>query len=131
MGAWRTAAWDNDDACDWYSELFHETGLAGRVEEALNRDLGEEDPEVLRAAAYLVVALGCRADIWPIELLDKPLSLAIDKLELVRATYQGHSGFEAAIAGELAELRSKLAVLRSRLGPPDDRGRNRPSGVEW
>ena len=121
MGAWGTAAWDNDTASDWYSDLFHETGLARYVEEALSRGLGEQDPEVIRAAAYLVVALGCRAAIWPVELLDRHLSLAIEKLEMAKAAeYQGYPAFETAIDGELAELRSKLAVLRSRLGPPED-----------
>ena len=98
-------------------------GLRGHrhVEEALNRSLGEQDPEVFRAAAYLVIALGCRADIWPIELLDKHLSLAIEKLEVAKAAaYQGHPDFEAAIDAELEELREKRALVRSRLGPAED-----------
>lgn len=112
MGAWGTAAWDNDSAADWYGELFDTTGLARHVEEALNCE-PEEDPDVIRAAANVLVSMG-RVYIWPIDDLDRHLRLAIQKLEAVRELeeFQEAEGFVAAIDAELAEL-------RSRLHPPD------------
>ena len=35
MGAWGSAAWDNDDAADWFGALFAATELAARVEKTL------------------------------------------------------------------------------------------------
>ncbi len=64
MGAWATAAWDNDGAADWFGDMFDATGLANYVRETLQRDVEEYDEEV-RAAAYMVVALG-RVYMWPI-----------------------------------------------------------------
>ena len=55
MGAWATAAWDNDGAADWFTELFDATGLANYVRETLQRDVEEYDEEV-RAAAYMLIA---------------------------------------------------------------------------
>ena len=116
MGAWGTAAWDNDDAADWYGDLFDATGLANRVEEALNRDPNYPDElsaaNVIRAAAFLLVQLG-RVYIWPVDDLDRHLALAIQKLEAMRELeeFRKQEGFVEAIDAE-------LAVLRSRLQPP-------------
>ena len=38
MGAWGTAAWENDGAADWFGDTFDATGLARRVEETLDGD---------------------------------------------------------------------------------------------
>jgi hypothetical protein len=110
MGTWGRTAWDNDDAADWYGDLFDATGLADRVEEALNRDpedLG--DAQVIRAAAFLLVQLG-RVYIWPVDDLDRHLALAIRKLEAVREQeeFRGDEGFVEAIDAELAVLRSRV-----------------------
>jgi len=113
MGAWGTTPWDNDDAADWYGDLFDATGLAKRVEEALNRDPEVVwDAMVIRAAAFLLVQLG-RVYIWPVDELDRHLALAIRKLEAVRELeeFKEAEGFVEAIDAE-------LAVLRSRLQPP-------------
>jgi hypothetical protein len=111
MGAWGTAAWDNDSAADWYGDLFDATGFAKHVEDALNRD-PEEDADVIRAAAFLLVQLG-RVYIWPVDDLDRHLSLAVQKLEAVRELeeFQEAEGFVEGIDAE-------IAVLRSRLQPP-------------
>jgi len=109
MGAWGTAAWDNDDAADWFGDLFAATKLAQRVEKALKTRDVEEYAGKIRAAAYMLVALG-RVYIWPVDDLDRHLRLAIEKLEAISQLddYQG----DESIAAEIAEL-------RSRLQPPD------------
>ena len=105
MGAWGYEAWDNDDAADWFDKLFSATKLAARVEKALNKKDIEEYAGQIRAAAYVLVALG-RNYIWPIEDLDRHLQLAIEKLEAISALddYEG----EPSILAEIAELRSRL-----------------------
>jgi hypothetical protein len=108
MGAWATAAWDNDGAADWFGDMFDATGLAKYVEETLERDT-EEFHEEIRAAAYMVVALG-RVYVWPIDDLDKHLALAISKLEEVKALeiYQEVPDFVKAIDKEITVLKSRL-----------------------
>lgn len=106
MGAWGSAAWDNDDAADWFGELFETTKLARHVEKALKEADLEEYAGKIRAAAYLLVALG-RVYIWPVHDLERQLKLAISKLEAIRELpdYEGWS-----------EVDEEIAVLRSRLG---------------
>jgi Domain of unknown function (DUF4259) len=108
MGAWGTAAWDNDGGADWFGDLFDATGVAKYVEETLQRD-AEEYHEDIRAAAYLLVVLG-RVYIWPIDDLDRHLALAVAKLEEIRALeiYQEVSDFVTAIDEEIAVLRSRM-----------------------
>jgi len=108
MSAWATAAWDNDSVADWFGDMFDATGLAKYVEETLERDV-EEYHEEIRAAAYMVVALG-RVYIWPINDLDNHLALAISKLKEIKALeiYQGVPDFVKAIDEEIAVLKSRL-----------------------
>ena len=105
MGAWGTAAWDNDDAADWFGDLFDDTKLAQRVEKALKTKDIEENSGKIRAAAYMLVALG-RVYIWPVDDLDRHLKLAIEKLEAISKLdeYEG----DESIAAEIVELRSRL-----------------------
>lgn len=112
MGAWGSAAWENDGAADWFGDLFDSTGLARYVEQALDAD-PEEDHEEIRAAAYMLVVLG-RVYIWPVDDLDRHLALAISKLEAIRdlGIYQGEPEFTRAIDAE-------IDVLRSNLNPPE------------
>ena len=108
MGAWATAAWDNDSAADWFGDMFDATGLAKYVEQTLERDV-EEYHEEVRAAAYMIVALG-RVYIWPISELDNHLALAISKLEEIKALeiYAEVPDFVIAIDDEIAVLMSRL-----------------------
>jgi hypothetical protein len=105
MGAWGTTAWDNDDAADWFADLFEKTKLAKRVEKTLQKKDVEEYANEIRAAAHVLVALG-RVYIWPIDDLDRHLCLAIEKLEAIHrlADFEG----DEAIVAEIAELRSRL-----------------------
>jgi hypothetical protein len=113
MGAWGTAAWENDGAADWFGDTFDATGLAKHVEETLNRD-SMDDHEEIRAAAYVLVSLG-HVYIWPVQDLERHLALAISKLEAIRELeiYQKAPEFVEAIGRE-------IEVLRSRLEPPSD-----------
>jgi hypothetical protein len=105
MGAWGDQPWDNDDAADWFGELFAATKLAARVEKTLNTKDIEEYAGRIRAAAYVLLALG-RVYIWPVDDLDRHLRLAIEKLEAISKLpdYEG----DATLAAEIAELRSRL-----------------------
>ena len=109
MGTWGVAAWDNDGAADWYGDLFQVTKLATRVEKVLKKKDVEEWHEEIRAAAYLLVALG-RPFIWPVDVLDQHLQLAIDRLEEIKGLeeFEGGGDFGAAIDEEIAILRSRL-----------------------
>lgn len=112
MGTWGPAAWDNDSAADWFAEMFEKTKLSEYVEEALNQEPGES-PEEIRAAAYVLVALG-RNYIWPVDDLDKHLALAIEKLEAIKALYaEDFPDFETTIDEELEKLKSELTPSKS------------------
>ena len=110
MGAWGTAAWDNDGAADWFGDTFDSTGLAKHIEETLERDPAE-DYEEIRAAAYLLGALG-RVYIYPVGDIDNHLMLAISKLELIRELEIYREAPEFALA-----INEEIEVLRSRLNP--------------
>lgn len=111
MGAWATAAWDNDGAADWFGDMFAATGLAEYVEKTLRRDV-EEFHEEIRAAAYMLIALG-RVYIWPIDVLANHLELAVARLEEIRELdiYQDVPIFVNAIDEEIAVLKSRLKEL--------------------
>lgn len=108
MGAWGSAAWDNDGAADWFGDLFQVTRLAEQVEKTLRLEDVDEWHEEIRAAAYVLVALG-RNYIWPVDLLDQHLRLAIERLEEIKTLEDFSDGeFAAAVDEELAVLRSRL-----------------------
>lgn len=109
MGTWGSAAWDSDDAADWFGDLFEKTKLAQRVEKALKRKDVEEWAGEIRAAAYVLVALG-RVYIWPIEDLERHLALAVEKLKAIQALEDYADVPE--IAEEIATLQERLDALR-------------------
>ena len=113
MGAWGTAAWENDGAADWFGDVLDATGLANHVEEALHLDL-EDFHEEVRAAAYLLVVLG-RVYIWPTEELDRHLELAISRLEAIKqlGIYQDAPALYVEIDKEIESLRSRLEKPRN------------------
>ncbi|MFQ6308781.1 hypothetical protein [Lysobacter capsici] len=112
MGDWSLAAEDNDAAADWYGHLFDSTRLAAHVEEALNRD-PDSEPDVIRAAAFVLVQLG-RVYIWPVDEMDRHLKLAIQKLEAIRELEEFQE-----VDGLVAEIDNEISILRSRLRPED------------
>ena len=107
MSAWGHAPWDSDSAADWYGDLFDEIPLAAKVEEALSAD-PEEYADEIRAASALLIMLG-RTYMWPINDIDRHLQLAISQMEKVQAVYEEDPEFAAAVADELALLKSRQA----------------------
>jgi hypothetical protein len=110
MGDWGVAAWDNDSAADWYGGLFTKTDLAAHVEEALNRD-PDSEPDVIRAAAFVLVQLG-RVYIWPVNELDRHLKLAVQQLEIIREQEEMQE-----VDGLMSEIDNEISILRSRIQP--------------
>lgn len=107
MGTWENAPWDNDSAADWYGDLFDEIRLASKVEATLCGD-PEEYADEIRAAAALLIMLG-RTYMWPIDDIDRHLKLAISQMEKVQAVYEDDPELAAAIADEIAILKSRQA----------------------
>lgn len=112
MGMWGYAAWDNDDAADWFGDLFQATKLAERVEKALRRKDAEEDFGVIRAAAHVLAVLGVNY-VWPVERLEADLDLAIGRLEELKSLeeFDGDTEFQAAVDGDLNVLRARREAL--------------------
>ena len=107
MGAWGTAAWENDSAADWFGELMETTGLPERVEETLKLD-AEDAHEEIRAAAYILLALG-RTFVWPVDKLDAHLKLATEKLrEIAELEEYADSDIVPVIEKEIAELQTRM-----------------------
>jgi hypothetical protein len=79
MGTWGHEPWANDQAADWYAELFEKTKLSDHIEQTLQSNISDNYDEI-RAAAFVLVVLG-RINIWPIEVLNKHLNSAVEKLE--------------------------------------------------
>lgn len=107
MGAWGFAPWDDDSASDWYGDLFDELPLAAKVEQALSSD-PEECAAEIRAASALLIMLG-RTYMWPIDDIDRHLQLAISQMEKVHAVFADEPEFAAAVADEIAILKSRQA----------------------
>ena len=107
MGTWGPASWDNDSAADWFARMFEETKLAEFVERTLNLD-PQDEPEEIRAAAYILVALG-QTYTWPIEDLDRHLVLAVAKLEAIKSLYEKNDPhYDTTINQEIAKLKSEM-----------------------
>lgn len=109
MRAWGIEPWANDGAADWFGDMFDETGLAERVEKALNLEV-EDYYEEIRAAAYLVRLLA-RTYIWPVDDIDRHRALAANRLQAVldSGVFDGEGEFELAVRGEIQELRKPEA----------------------
>jgi Domain of unknown function (DUF4259) len=111
MGAWGKLPWENDGAADWFGDLFDKTKLAQEVEDTLKLDV-EDSHEEIRAAASVLLSLG-RVYVWPINDLDRHLTLAADRLEEVSRVDV------IAESPELVEeIRGEIQVLRSRIKKP-------------
>lgn len=107
MGAWGEAPWENDGAADWFASVMENSGLPSLVEAALVLDV-EDHHEDIRAAAYVLVALG-RNYVWPVDKLDADLKLAIEKLRQIAAMeIYREAGFTSDIEKEIMELESRL-----------------------
>ena len=120
MGHWGTKAWENDEAGDWFNELFRESCIREVVRRALECDV-KQDFAVVRAAAFMLIQLG-NAYIWPVEYLEDDLRLAVTQLESARdfiASQQPDSDLEAYI--ELLDHEISALLVRIEEQQPDNR----------
>jgi hypothetical protein len=106
MGSWATEAYGNDGAARWFDQMFEITGLAGYGEKTMQLNIAERHQEV-RAAAFVMSALG-RGHIWPADLLEDHLTLAVAKLQEIKVLYQERHWIEGA-----EEVSKEIALLRS------------------
>lgn len=123
MGAWGKLPWDNDGAADWFGVLFEKTKLAKQVEDTLRLDV-EDSHEEIRAAASVLLFLG-RNYIWPVNDLDRHLTLAADRLEEVSRV--------AVIAESpefVDEIRAEIQELRGRIKTPGS-SQSSPAAKKW
>jgi hypothetical protein len=122
MGAWGKLPWDNDGAADWFDALFEKTKLAKQIEDTLRLDVYSH--EEIRAAASVLLFLG-RDYIWPVNDLDRHLTLAADRLEEVS---------RVAVIAESPELvdeiRAEIQELRGRIKIPGS-SPSLPTGKKW
>ena len=65
----------------------------------------------IRAASALLIMLG-RTYMWPIDDIDRHLQLAISQMEKVHAVFADEPEFAAAVADEIAVLKSRQANVK-------------------
>ena len=65
MGAWGTAAWDNDAAADWFGDFFDGLDLNAKIKEAFELEDGHDEirHDEIRAACFILGSLG-RVYVW-------------------------------------------------------------------
>jgi hypothetical protein len=108
MGYWGYNAWENDNAADWFADMFEATDLHAFVEDTLSRSV-DNNIEETRAAAHIVIALG-HTYIWPIDYIDKHLHLAASKLKSLL-----DSGIFEDSPEIQAQLRKEISIITERL----------------
>jgi uncharacterized protein DUF4259 len=118
MGAWGKLPWDNDGAADWFGVLFEKTKLAKQVENTLRLDV-QDSHEVARAVASVLLFLG-RDYIWPVNALDRHLTLAAHRLEAVSrvAVIAESPEFVDEIRAEIQEPRGRIKTPASSQSSP-------------
>ncbi len=106
MSAWGTEPWANDSAADWLTELIETSDIRNRWYAELGADPGEE-PEIVRAAAWVFIQLGL-VYVWPIEHLDDDVERTIAALSALRSgVYADDSTMVAALTAEITELEQR------------------------
>lgn len=93
-------------------DLFAATQRAQRIEKAMKTKEVEEYAGRIRAAAYVLVAVG-RVYIWPVGDLDRHLKLAIEKLEAI-------SGLDDHAGDDRQHRCRDRGVAVAAPSPPDD-----------
>src|SRR5687767_13964778 len=110
MGAWGKRPWDNDIAADWFGNMMDATRLADYVEKTLHQELDDDEPgfaaDESRAAVTVLIMLG-HIYVWPGDMLENHLKLAISRMEEILP-------LENSI-GIHEELRAEISVLEARL----------------
>ena len=110
MGMFSEDPWGNDTAADWFDETMEVSRLPDLVERSLERDAAS-DHEEIRAAAYVVIALG-HPFVWPADRLNRHIALAADQLQRILDldVYGTRPDFIMAIQAEIRTLRNRLSA---------------------
>ena len=116
MGAWGVEPWDNDDAADFFGDLWDDTPIVDRV----LAGLASGGSSVVVGAAWLLVSIG-RVYVWPVERLDESLESAVAALDVILV---GEDEDEYLLAWQheptvLARVREYRDELASRLLRPE------------
>ena len=116
MGMWGREPWEDDLAADWFAELFQKTRLAERVEKTLQRKNLEDHWPEIRAAAYLISALG---NVWPWDVRTAHHELAMQKLEAIKQVedLRDDSYMASELDAQIAALRERLQEAEVAAGP--------------
>jgi hypothetical protein len=81
VGAWGPEPWDNDDAADWFGDLFETLPIVDLVLEGLSPESGSA---VNVAALWMCVDL-CRVYVWDIDRYDETIATAIKTADRILA----------------------------------------------
>jgi hypothetical protein len=107
MGMWGYDPWDNDEAADWFGDLFDTTKLRDRWLDGIQAD-PEDDGETVRAAAFVFIQFG-RVYVWPQATLDSDRATTIAALTSIRNSDRFSEAPELveAIDREIAALQTR------------------------
>jgi hypothetical protein len=115
VGAWGPEPWDNDDAADWFGDLFETLPLVDRVLEGLSPASASA---VNIAAIWMCVEL-CRVYVWDIDRLDETLAAAIGAADRILAREDDERILELwdDDPSQIARIQSYRDELAGRVGP--------------
>ncbi len=107
MGCWGPRPYENDEAADWFRDLWTDFPVPAKVEQTLLLDV-EKNHNRIRAAIHVLLQLGDTYQ-WPIDDLDRHLGMAVDKLEEMLEEKVYHD------RDTRREVRREIRILKSRL----------------
>ena len=106
MGAWGDEPWDNDDAADWFGDLWDDVPIVERVHAGLQAD----DSWVMVAALWLSAQL-CRVYVWPVDAIDETRRLSIAAADQILAG-EDPDGYLECFDDD-PEQRARIQALRA------------------
>jgi hypothetical protein len=107
MGFWGPRPYQNDDAADWFRDLWEDFPVPEKIDQTLDLDVGTNHAHI-RAAIHVLLQFGDTYQ-WPIDFLDRQLKTAIERLEEM---------LNAKIYPDVdtrREIRREIRILKSRL----------------
>ena len=108
MGFWGVRPYENDDAADWFRNLWEDLPLPKTVEETLDLDVDRHHAQI-RAAIHVLLMLGDTYQ-WPIDDIDRHSQLAITRLEeILELEFYKDDEFQN-------QIREEIEILKARMG---------------
>ena len=107
MGCWGPRPYENDDAADWFRDLWADFPVPEKIDQTLDLDVATSHAHI-RAAIHVLLQLGDTYQ-WPIDCLDRQLKTAIERLQEM---------LSARVYSDLdtrREIRREMRMLKSRL----------------